>query len=253
MGMMNTAAIPNPANGITLEPLWDAIPAPSEPMAANSRPKINPNAAHITPYSLPTDITPTRLITIRAPRGALYHYWCMLATRVRLTTIAAIFVAVLAVSGKLPWPKRHVDPKTAEVTFRSGGGRIVNTPEYEVTFYGAGTGFAKVTCLRNCSSDPNKAERIPPERMKAIFDALDDSGFFRVQRIDPAGILADADIGTITYRDNKGAHEVVQAWRRLPAVVAAIKAALDVDKVITRAAATPGTTPSAPQSPAAGR
>jgi hypothetical protein len=171
----------------------------------------------------------------------------ILCIAVRFTTIVTIVLVALAASGNARCSQRKTDRLRGEVTYHEAGSRLI-VPEFEVTV--SASGIVRVRCLQHCAPARELIERIPVDRAQAVFEALDQGGFFRMPRVDVSAPQREhAGLNTVTYRDEKSIHEVTDAERRLPAIVAAIRAAFDVTKVITPADSLPETTPSAPKSP----
>jgi ankyrin repeat protein len=90
----------------------------------------------------------------------------------------------------------------------------IGCPESRVTFR---IGLAEFECLGGCAVPGRQTIKFSREQMAGLAAALDKADFFRIPR--EVGGCIDCGITTITYRDEKRIHEIVDVgFARLPAL-----------------------------------
>jgi hypothetical protein len=91
----------------------------------------------------------------------------------------------------------------------------VNCPSLRVEFRDGG--HVDYTCLRGCAVPGYRHYLVPARQFRDSVTAFEQANFFRIPRTDPARIVWDVTVRTLTWRDAEMIHEVVDDDRRLAA------------------------------------
>ena len=137
-------------------------------------------------------------------------------------------VVILALSGGCE--KRGFDAPGARVTYQEFGGHGTLKPEFELTV--ERSGIVRLHCRRLCAASGEVSERIPEARTRAVFDALEKSGFFKLTRTTNVTTVYAGEGNTITYRDAATIYELSAAGVRVPELVSVLRSVIDLDALL---------------------
>ena len=125
--------------------------------------------------------------------------------------------------------KRGFDAPGARVTYQRFSGHRTLEPEFELTVERGG--IVRLHCRRLCAASGEVSERIPEARTRAVFEALEKSGFFKLTRTTNV-TTGHGEGDTITYRDAEMIYEVSAAGVRVPQLVSVLRSVIDVDALL---------------------
>jgi len=145
----------------------------------------------------------------------------------RPSALLVSMVGLLTVEGACAKP--GFDAPGAQIRYDAVSGNSLSLPHFELTI--DREGVVRLTCRRYCAASGDVTQRISQTETRAVFAALETSGFFNLPRTTPSAQISHSNRDLITYRDNRMIHEVVAAGR-LQAVVHAIRQTIDVDGLL---------------------
>ena len=108
------------------------------------------------------------------------------------------------------------DLSHAEISLEERVPSCVGCPERRATFRGSGA--AEFECLGGCAVPGRQIVNFPKEQFVNLLAAIRKAGFFSLPR--QVGRCFDCAIATVTYRDQRRIHEIVDlGFARIPALV----------------------------------
>jgi hypothetical protein len=106
-----------------------------------------------------------------------------------------------------------VDLSRTAVSFEERTPSCIGCPDLRVTFRGAGA--AEFECLGSCTVPGRQLIKFPKEQFANLIAALEAARFFGLPRV--VGGCTDCGIVTVTYRDQRRIHEVVdRGFAKIP-------------------------------------